>query len=63
MKTFEYKKALNSALKTQNPEIIVALMEELMQRGGLEIALASRDPGELEQVLEFLKWKVSDHRY
>ena len=63
MKTFEYKKALNSVLKTQNPEIIVALMEELMQRGGLEIALASRDPGELEQVLGFLKWKVSDHRY
>ena len=63
LKNFEYKKALNHALEQQNPEVVTALLEELMLRGGLEIALSNRDPKELEQVVKFIKWKVSDHRY
>jgi len=34
-----------------------------MQRGGLEIAIANRDPQELEALAKFIKWKISDHRF
>ena len=56
LKKFNYKEALSSALKKhgtsqENPEIVIALFEELMVRGGLEISLARRDPEELLMVL------------
>ena len=41
----------------------MALFEELMQRGGLELALANRDAAELALLAQFIKWKISDHRY
>ena len=46
-----------------NPEVVIALLEELIQRGGLEIALANRSPEELLLVLKFIVWKISDGRY
>ena len=56
LKKFNYKEALSSSLKKhgtsrENPEIVIALLEELMVRGGLEISLARRDPEELLMVL------------
>lgn len=56
LKKFNYKEALSSALKKhensqENPEIVIALLEELILRGGLEISLARRDPEELLVVL------------
>lgn len=42
---------------------MVALIEELVERGGLYIALGSRSEDELCQLLEFLVWKVGDYRY
>jgi len=56
LKKFNYKEALSSALKKhgtsqENPEIVIALLEELIVRGGLEISLARRDPEELLMVL------------
>ena len=30
-----------------NPEVVLSLIEELIQRGGLEIAIANRSPEEL----------------
>lgn len=47
MKTFEYKLALSSALNTKNPEVIVALFEELIERNGLFIAIGNRSEIEL----------------
>jgi U3 small nucleolar RNA-associated protein 15 len=35
LKRFEYKSALNSALQTRNPEIVLTLIEELVERGGV----------------------------
>ncbi len=63
MKSFEYKQALTSALATKNPEVIVALIEELVERDGLFIALGNRSEQELCVLLEFLVWKISDYRY
>lgn len=43
MKRFQYKNALNAALKKQNSNITVGLIEELVQRGTVDIALKNRD--------------------
>jgi len=56
--------ALNEALEQQNPEVILSLLEELIQRGNaLEIALCNRHPDELKMLLDFIKWKIQDYRY
>lgn len=41
----------------------MALFEELIQRGGIEIALANRSPEELQTLVDFIKWKICDYRY
>lgn len=41
----------------------MALIEELLQRGALELALANRNEEELLVLIEFLVWKIQDHRY
>jgi U3 small nucleolar RNA-associated protein 15 len=41
----------------------LTLFEELVERGGLEIALANRSEEELEELIKFLLWKISDHKY
>ena len=47
LKSFEYKAALTSALAIRNPEVVVALFEELVERDGLFIALGNRSEQEL----------------
>jgi U3 small nucleolar RNA-associated protein 15 len=63
LKAFQYKQALTQAISTKNPEVVLALLEELIERGALEKSLANRSPGELASVLDFLSWKFPDHRY
>jgi U3 small nucleolar RNA-associated protein 15 len=63
LKKFQYKKALNEAIDQQNPEVVLALIEELLHRGALEIALANRSEEELIKLIAFIKWKVADYRY
>jgi U3 small nucleolar RNA-associated protein 15 len=63
LKRFEYKAALNKALLSGNPEVVIALIEELVERGALYTAIGSRSEEELQQLLKFLIWKVGDYRY
>lgn len=63
LKKFQYKRALSEALEQRNPEIVCALIEELIQRSALEIALANRSPDELMALVKFIQWKISDYRY
>jgi len=63
LKAFEYKQALNAALAQKNPETIVGLLEEFVDRGVLELALSGRSPVELQSLLQFIKWKSNDHRF
>lgn len=42
LKRFEYKNALSKALQSGNPEVVVALLEELVERGALYIAIGGR---------------------
>jgi hypothetical protein len=54
---------LNKALSSGNPEVIVALFEELVERGALYVAIGGRSEEELLNLLKFLIWKVGDYRY
>ena len=63
LKKFEYKNSFSKALEGGNPEVVTALCEELVERGGLYTSLAGRSSEELVKVYDFLIWKVGDHRY
>ena len=63
LRKFEYKQALNKALTTGNPEVTLALIEELVERGSLYTAIGNRSEEDLISLLDFLKWKINDHRY
>jgi U3 small nucleolar RNA-associated protein 15 len=63
LKKFNYQQALDSALKTRNPLVVVTVLEELSRRNGLAIALAGRDEATLEPLLSFAARYVSHPRY
>ena len=63
LKKFQYKNALDAALEKNDPDVIVSLIEELIQRSSLEIALSNRSEDELILFLNFLIWKISDYRF
>jgi U3 small nucleolar RNA-associated protein 15 len=54
LKQFRYGDALDEALETRMPQIVVAVLEELGKRRGLTIALSNRDEETLEPILAFL---------
>jgi len=63
LKKFEYKNALNAALEKKSTDITISLIEELIQRSSLEIAIANRSEEELILLIDFLIWKISDYRF
>ena len=63
LKKFNYQKALDSALRTHNPLVVVTVLEELLRRSGLTIALSDRDETTLEPLLSFTARYVSHPRY
>uniref|UniRef100_A0A7S3LNC8 U3 small nucleolar RNA-associated protein 15 C-terminal domain-containing protein n=1 Tax=Aplanochytrium stocchinoi TaxID=215587 RepID=A0A7S3LNC8_9STRA len=54
LKEFRYKKALTDALNTRSHHIVIGVLEELLQRAGLEAAIRGRDDATLEPLLSFL---------
>ncbi|GAA5877675.1 hypothetical protein JCM1840_004981 [Sporobolomyces johnsonii] len=64
LKNFRYGDALDSVLrKDVTPATTFALMEELIHRDGLPIALANRHDLSLEPVLSFLVKHITSPRY
>lgn len=63
LKKFNYQKALDASLQTQNPIIITTLIEELCKRNGLTIALSGRDETNLEPLLTFITHYINHDRY
>ena len=63
LRGFRYKDALDEALKTRDPTVVVAVLEELDHRGGRAIALGDRDEKRLEPVLSFAAAHVAHPRY
>lgn len=63
LKRFNYHQALDAALKTRNPTVVVTVLEELCRRSGLTIALSGRDDASLEPLLSFAAKHISHPRY
>jgi len=54
LKSFQYGAALDAALQTNDPKVVVSLIDELVQRAGLKRALQNRTDATLEPVLKFV---------
>jgi U3 small nucleolar RNA-associated protein 15 len=63
LKKFEYPLALDAALVTQRAPVVVSVVEELVQRGGLRIALSGRDHHTLEPILSFAVRQIDNPQY
>lgn len=53
LREFRYGDALDDALESRIPQVVVAVLEELGKRRGLTIALSNRDEESLEPILSF----------
>lgn len=63
LKKFNYQKALDAAIATKNPVIVVTVLEELCRRNGLTIALSGRDEITLEPIVSFVGRYFNHPRY
>ena len=63
LKNFLYGESLDAALATGSPVVVVGLLEELVQRGGLGPAITGRGEATLTPLLTFLLRHVTDPRY
>lgn len=62
-KQFDYRSALLEAIKTGHPEIVLTVLEELVQRNVLCIAVSNLDPDQLCFLLEFIRSRIINPRY
>lgn len=53
IRRFRYSDALDEALATRDPRVVIAVLEELSKRHGLLNALSNRDEETLEPILSF----------
>jgi U3 small nucleolar RNA-associated protein 15 len=63
LKKFEYKQALQAALKMNQTDVILSLIEELIEREGLEIALTGLNEQELAPIFGIILSKLSNPQY
>uniref|UniRef100_A0A7S2ZRE7 U3 small nucleolar RNA-associated protein 15 C-terminal domain-containing protein n=1 Tax=Rhodosorus marinus TaxID=101924 RepID=A0A7S2ZRE7_9RHOD len=63
LRKFMYGAALDEALTKKRIDVTAAVIEDLIQREGLRIALSNRSPERLIPVLQCLERNVSDPRY
>lgn len=64
LKKFQYSNALDAVLKKKSTALeIVSLIEELIHRDGLRIALKGRDENTLVPILNFLDKNMLNPRY
>lgn len=63
LRKFRYADALDRSLQGGRPGVVFAVVEELMARGGLSIALRNRDEETLLPLIDFLAKYIRDPRY
>jgi len=63
LKRFQYRKALDAALETKQPVVIVSLLEGFIRRKALEVPLVGRDEEKLKLLLEFLWKQIVNPKY
>lgn len=59
LKSFKYHEAFDAALQDGSPEVVVSVVEELVQRNGLRIALQGRNQQTLQPVVAFLARQIT----
>ena len=59
IKKFQYQKALNSAVE-KNDEIVFSIIDELVDRNTLKLALFNEDQNSLVNILKLIKGKIHD---
>lgn len=63
LRKFRYGDALDKVLQQRQPQVVVAVIEELGKRRGLNIALSNRDEESLEAILSFTIRFIDDPKY
>eukprot|EP01105_Mastigella_eilhardi_P014248 TRINITY_DN324_c0_g1_i1.p1 TRINITY_DN324_c0_g1~~TRINITY_DN324_c0_g1_i1.p1 ORF type:complete len:469 (+),score=137.23 TRINITY_DN324_c0_g1_i1:280-1686(+) len=63
LRNFRHKEALDAALVTEKPVIVVSVLQELLHRGALKMAVSLRHGHSLEPLLSFLVHNVTDPRF
>lgn len=63
LKKFQYQKALNAGLDSGDPVVVITVLEELVARAGLRIALSGRDEVTLEPLVAFVAKYITHPRY
>lgn len=63
LRKFRYGDALDKAISTQRPEIVFAVIEELVARGGLSLALRGRSDESLAPLVYCMGKHIRDPRY
>mmetsp|Transcript_71652 Transcript_71652/g.144239 ORF Transcript_71652/g.144239 Transcript_71652/m.144239 type:complete len:546 (+) Transcript_71652:29-1666(+) len=63
LRKFKYHDALDAALTSRNPTVVITVLEELAHRQGLRRAVAGRDEVTLEPLLSFLARYTTNPRY
>jgi U3 small nucleolar RNA-associated protein 15 len=66
LKTFRYGQALDAVLdssKTYNTAVVISMLEELINREGLRIALSGRDDVSLEPITKFIMKNIINPNY
>lgn len=63
LKSFRLGDALDAALHTHRPEVVISLLEELLGRGGLQSAVSGRHAQTLCPILDFLAKYLTEPRY
>lgn len=63
LRKFQYRKALDAALESNSPEIIVSIFEEFIRRHALTIPLSGRNEETLKPILLFLLKFITNPNY
>jgi U3 small nucleolar RNA-associated protein 15 len=63
LKKFQYHDALNAALESRNPIVVISLLDELIQRDCLGTALSGRDEVSLEPLLHFIIKQITNPHF
>lgn len=63
LKRFQYHDALDAALETKRAVVVSSVLDELIQRSSLRLALSSRDDRTLQPLLKFLVKSLTNPRY
>ena len=63
LKEFRYTEVLNQAIKFRDLSVSMELIQELLRRDGLRVALAGKDENELRNVVDFLFKHMKKTKY